>query len=364
MAVLPVKSVIFLTCDNYTFTIGRYIGGRGEIMTIKQFWQAPYRLRLITQLLFLGWCLFLGVQFSLFVRHFETAGVSPYYARPPGVEGFLPIGALVSFKAWLTGGILDTLHPAALVLFVTFLVMALLARKSFCSFICPVGTLSEWCWKLGRRLFGRNFRVWTPLDLLLRSLKYVLLLFFVKIILVDMPLPAIRQFLSSDYWAVADIKMLQFFTDMSLLSGGIILLLTLLSLLYQNAWCRYLCPYGALHGFLSLLSPVRVRRSLQSCTDCGTCSRVCPARIDVRHKTSVASMECTGCLTCVHNCPEPETLQLAVGHKVLPGRVFVVWVLGLFATGVLVGMLSGHWQSSLEYQDYQQLFKAMTRIRH
>ena len=328
------------------------------------FLQSPYRWRLVIQTLFLGWCIYLGIQFSLFVRHFETFGALPFYNRPPGVEAFLPIGALVSFKAWLVGGVLDPVHPAALVLFVTFLIMALFARKSFCSFICPVGTLSEWSWKLGQRLFGRNFRVWYPLDLLLRSLKYLLLLFFVKIILIDMPLPAVKQFLSGEYWAVADVKMLRFFTDISLLSGGIVLLLTLLSLIYKNAWCRYLCPYGALLGLLSMFSPVRVRRNLQSCTDCGSCSRVCPARIDVQNKVSVASAECTGCMTCVHNCPEPETLRMSVGTKMLPGWSFILLVMGLFAAGVLVGMLSGHWESSLGYADYQQLIRKMPRISH
>jgi polyferredoxin len=280
-------------------------------MKNRLFPQSAYQIRLVIQALFLVWCIFIGIQFSLFVRHFATFGAMPYYSRPPGVESFLPIGALVSLKAWLTAGILDPVHPAALILFVTFLAMALLARKSFCSFICPVGTISEWSWKLGQKLFGRNFKVWYPLDLLLRSLKYLLLLFFAKIILVDMPLPAIRQFLAGEYWAVADVKMLQFFTNMSLLSVGVILLLTLLSLVYKNVWCRYLCPYGALLGLLSMLSPVRVRRNLQSCTDCGTCSRVCPARIDVQTKHSVASAECTGCMTCVHNCPEQNTLQIS-----------------------------------------------------
>ncbi len=326
--------------------------------------QSAYRWRLIIQALFLSWCLFIGIQFSLFVRHFETSGAMPYYSRPPGVEGFLPIGALVSFKAWLVGGLLDSVHPAALVLFVTFLAMAFLTRKSFCSFLCPVGTLSEWSWKLGQRLFGRNFRVWRPLDLLLQSLKYLLLLFFVKIILIDMPLPAIKQFLAGEYWAVADLKMLQFFTNVSLLSGGIILFLTLLSLFYKNVWCRYLCPYGALLGLFSMLSPVRVRRNSQSCTDCGSCSRACPARIDVQNKLSIASPECSGCMTCVQNCPEPNTLQMSFGPKTLPGWSFVLLVIGLFASGVLIGMLSGHWESSLGYADYQQLIKKLPGIGH
>jgi len=316
------------------------------------------------QWLMLGWCLFLGVQFALFVRHFQNPAVNPYYPRPPGVEGFLPIGALVSFKAWVTRGYLDPVHPAALVLFVTFLAMALVTRKSFCSFICPVGTLSEPLWKLGQRLFRRNFRIWSWLDVVLRGAKYALLLFFAKLILLDMPGAALQGFLSGSYWAVADIRMLHFFTDMSLTSGVVIGGLVLLSLVYKNIWCRYLCPYGALLGMLSWFSPLVVRRFTSRCTDCGTCSRVCPTLLDVQHKDGVYSPECTGCLTCVSKCPEEGALRVSVWRRPLPSWVFILLVVAVFASGVAAGMVSGHWQTRLSYEDYRQLVPLAERIGH
>ena len=42
--------------------------------------------------------LWLGVQFYFWVRHFETGGQSAYVSRPPGVEGWLPIAALMNLK--------------------------------------------------------------------------------------------------------------------------------------------------------------------------------------------------------------------------------------------------------------------------
>ena len=319
-------------------------------------------LRWGIQWLMLGWCLFLGVQFALFVRHFQNPAEFAYYARPPGVEGFLPIGALVSFKAWLASGYLDPVHPAALVLFVTFLAMAFLARKSFCSYVCPVGTLSEAFWKLGTKVFGRNFRVWGWLDALLRAGKYALLLFFIKLIIVDMPVAALQGFLTAPYWAVADIRMLHFFTGMSWLSGGIILLLAVLSVIYKNFWCRYLCPYGALLGLLSMLSPMLVRRYTSKCTDCGTCSRACPSLIDVQRKEGVHSPECTGCLTCVSSCPEEGALEISLWRRPLPASLFMLLVVLVFSVGVATGMLSGHWQTSLTYEDYLRLVPLAERM--
>lgn len=331
-------------------------------MRQKQMMTKVTHWRLLVQWVFLGWCVFLGVQFALFVRHFEAMGQTAYYPRPPGVEGFLPIGALVGLKAWLTSGYFDPIHPAALVLFLVFLAMALLARKSFCSWLCPVGTLSEGGWKLGRKIFGRNFRIWHWLDLLLRVAKYALLLFFVKLVLIDMPVMALKGFLQAPYWAIADIKMLRFFTDMSLTSALIILALSVLSVFYQNFWCRYLCPYGALHGLFSFFSPLRVMREQQTCTGCGACSRACPARIDVQNKVYVCSVECTGCLTCVDNCPEKKTLKIGFWHKPLPSWSFALLVVLLFAGGVLLGMLSGHWETSLQYSDYQRLIPLANRL--
>ena len=49
------------------------------------------------------------------------------------------------------------------------------------------------------------------------------------------------------------------------------------SVFVQNFWCRYLCPYGALLGLTSLLSPLRIRREPAACIDCAKCAKACPS---------------------------------------------------------------------------------------
>src|SRR5690348_9243060 len=129
------------------------------------------------QFAFLALNMYLGVVFYFWVRGYETGSV-PGLARPAGVEGYLPIAGMMNFKYWLLSGHVADVHPAAMFLLVVFVATAFLFRKAFCSWLCPVGTVSEYLWRLGRRLFRCNFRLPRWVDIPLRSVKYLVLAFF------------------------------------------------------------------------------------------------------------------------------------------------------------------------------------------
>lgn len=323
-------------------------------------------IRIAVQWCFLFWVVGIGIRFGMFVNSVESGATTPLISRPPGVEGFLPIGALTSLKYWLVSGTIHPVHPAALVIFMAILLMSLLAKKSFCSWLCPVGTLSEVVYKLGRKVFGHNFRIWLWLDLLLRGIKYLLLLLFLVFILIGMSGEKVIKFLDAPYWAVSDVKMLHFFTKMSGTTMVVLVTLTFLSLFYKMFWCRYLCPYGALLGLLSAMSPFKIRRDATGCTGCQRCSAACPSGLAVHSSTAVFSPECTGCLTCVANCPERNVLAMQpfFWKRPLPVWVFPAVVVFIFMAGIGAGMVSGHWQSSLSYADYQRLIPLVQNLSH
>jgi ferredoxin len=323
-------------------------------------------IRTVVQWCFLFWLIGIGIRFGMFINSVESGAAAPIVSRPPGVEGFLPIGALTGLKYWLVSGNIHPVHPAALVIFLAILLMSLLAKKSFCSWLCPVGTLSEGIHKLGRLLIGRNFSAWRWLDVVLRGIKYLLLLLFVKLILLDMPAEALGGFLDAPYWAVSDVKMFHFFTRMSVTTMVVLASLTFLSLLFKNFWCRYLCPYGALLGLASFVSPFKVRRDATGCTGCQLCSAVCPSALAVHSCKAVSSPECTGCLTCVAHCPEQNVLamQPVFWRRPLPVWVFPTVVVLIFMAGIAAGMASGHWNSSLSYADYQRLITLVPYLSH
>jgi polyferredoxin len=329
------------------------------------------RLRRAYQLGFLALNAWLGSQFYLWVRHFETLGRGTAVSRPPGVEGYLPIAGLMNTKYWLLTGKVPDIHPAAMALVITFVAIAFLLRKAFCSWLCPVGTLSEFLWKLGRRFFRRNFHLPRWVDLPLRGLKYLLLAFFLWAV-GSMSAADIDAFLRSPYGLIADVKMLNFFRFLGF-SGAITLAaLILASVLVQNFWCRYLCPYGALLGLASLISPVRINRNPQACIDCVRCARACPAALPVDKLISVKSAECTACLECVAVCPAKDALSLGTvfsapepsGPRVLqPWAVAAGIAILFFGLGALARR-TGHWDTNLPSQVYMQLVPHANEAKH
>src|SRR5664279_3170367 len=90
-------------------------------------------LRIAIQWAFLLFQLYLGVQLFRFVLYFRSGGASSFVARPDGVEVFLPVSALVSLKDWLLQGEINGVHPAALVILLTVILVSLLLKRSFCS---------------------------------------------------------------------------------------------------------------------------------------------------------------------------------------------------------------------------------------
>ncbi|MFY9826333.1 MAG: 4Fe-4S binding protein [Thermoanaerobaculia bacterium] len=309
-----------------------------------------YRLRIVVQAGFVVVCILLGIQFARFVSAAE-AGRLPLPTRPPGVEGFLPISGLMGLVDWVRTGTLNTIHPAAAMLTLIGLALAILLRRSFCSWICPVGFLSESLARLGRRLFGRNFRIWKWLDIPLRGLKYLLMAFFLWAIF-GMSEAALRSFLDSPYNRLADVKMGLFFTEMTAVGAWVLFVLAALSLLYNGFWCRYLCLYGALLGLTSWLSPTRIERNPQTCIDCGLCDRVCMARLPVSKKINVLSPECIGCMDCVAVCPIKDALGLRAAKRRLSLQAYAAAVLILFFAGYFGARAFGHWENRISDAEY------------
>ena len=322
------------------------------------------RLRRWFQAAFLILNIWIGVEFYLFVRYYESGGGTPWVPRPAGVEGWLPIASLMNLKAFLTTGAVPLLHPAGMFLLIAFLASSLLFRKSFCSWLCPVGTISEYLWRLGRRTFRRNFYLPRWLDVAFRSAKYILLALFLYSVL-SMPVSAIEAFLRGPYGLMADVKLLNFFRFLSIASAVVLGLLIFASVFVQNFWCRYLCPYGALMGLAAMVGPLRIRRIPSVCIDCGKCAKACPSVLPVDQLVTIRSAECLGCMECVASCPAAGALFLSAGgRRRVPSWAIALGVTVLFAGITGYAKWTGHWRTDLPSHLYFELIPQARELSH
>ena len=280
------------------------------------------------------------------------------------MAGSFSIASLMNFKVLLATGRITTLHPAGMFLLIAFLAMSWIFRKSFCGWLCPVGTASEYLWRLGRKIFRRSFRLPRRADIALRSLKYILLALFLYAV-GSMSVPAIHAFLEGPYGIVDDVKMLNFFRLLGLTGGVVMAMLILTSVFVQNFWCRYLCPYGALMGLVSLASPPRIRRNANLCIDCGKCAKACPSALPMDRLITIKSAECTGCMQCVAACPAADALFLsAPRRRHMPGWVGAAGVATLFLGVCGWAQWSGNWNTNLPSRIYFELIPHANEFSH
>ncbi len=320
--------------------------------------------RRLAQIIFLVLNVLIGLQFVLFVRYFESGGRTIHISRPPGVEGWLPIAGLMSLKYFLATGHIPSIHPAAMVLVASFLFISLLFRKSFCSWLCPVSTVSEALWKLGKKLLKRNWRLPQFVDLPLRSLKYLLLALFVYAVS-GMSALSIAAFLSNPYGLVVDVKMLYFFVHLSNVAAITLVALTILSIFIQNFWCRYLCPYGALMGLAALFSPAGIRRDKERCIDCAKCTKACPALLKVDSLDKIRSAECTACMECVAVCPAEGALQMSWPRRhAIPSWVIATGLAIILTATVGFAKWKGAWGSNIPDSTYERLIPVLDQLTH
>ncbi len=307
------------------------------------------------QIIFFIITLFIGIKFYLFVAQLES-GAAMTLDRPPGVEAFLPISALVSLKYLLCTGIFNMVHPSALVIFLIICATALVVKKGFCSWICPFGLLSDYLAKLHLYLFKKQMHLPKWVDLPLMGIKYAIAGFFLWSVFFKMPVAALDQFIQSPYNTFADLKMLELFTKISFTSFWVITAILILSVIVRNFWCRYLCPYGAILGVISFFSMGKIKRDDRNCIRCGKCEKICSGRISIMEKAQINSVECSACLRCVDVCSQ----ENAIGFSLFPGKTpmgqkrIALVLIAFFTVGITAAKLTGRWQNEVPVNAYRQ----------
>jgi len=251
----------------------------------------------------------------------------------PPVDALCPFGGLESlFSLLFQGKYLNRIFSSSFILLGITIILVFVSGRSFCGWICPLGTLQGLMGGIGRRLTGRKFPLSLQVDQRVRYMRYPILIIFTVGAWIGGKL-LIRPY---DPW-VAYMHLSEFGDVIEEFPIGLVILVVSLiaSLFIPRFFCRYLCPMGIFLGLVNRLSPFRLERNQDTCIDCMLCDKKCPVGIPVQSMIEVDRVECLSCGECVPICPVPETLEFKFARR----RLITPLALGLMVVLVFFGVI-------------------------
>lgn len=222
--------------------------------------------------------------------------------------------------------------------FLTFYLFFVVLNKAFCGWVCPLGTLQELLYRLGRVL-KRPFRGLSETAAKrLRPVKWAVLLILVMALPLAAGLGVTPAATGDAFCQVCPSRLATTLltgdgTQLTIKQGSALefafgaLANTLFgfvivaALAARQPFCR-VCPLLALNAAFQRLSPMRlVKREHDKCEKCGICRQACPMdipEIHHEHGGQAFSEDCTLCGRCAEYCPDDGVIQLKFG----PLRLF------------------------------------------
>ena len=231
----------------------------------------------------------------------------------PGAVGACPLGALQNALA-SSGARAPFLMLGIVMLF------GLLLGRTICGYLCPVGLGQELLYKIKTPKLkkSRYTRV-------LSYLKYVILIVFAVAVPLmyglsgATPVPAFCKYICPAGTFGGGVGLLsnpanadQFdmlgplFTWKFALMAAIVVS----CIFIFRAFCRFICPLGAIYGFFNKISLIGVKLDKNTCTDCGLCLAHC--KMDIKR---VGDHECINCGECIDVCPAKAIRWKGTGFK-------------------------------------------------
>jgi polyferredoxin len=251
-----------------------------------------------------------------------------------GVDALCPFGGIETLWSLVTGAtFLQRIAASSLVLLIAMVATALVFRRAFCGYLCPLGALQEFSAKLGNLIFrGKRPEMPAWLDKPARWIKYIVLVGFTVWTWQAATL-VMRPY---DPWvAYMHLTSKELFAELGI--GLAVLGVTVVgSVVYDRFFCKYACPTGAFLGAISRLSVFKVRRTESTCTSCGACDKACPVNVSVSTVAVVEDPECINCNECVNVCPVKDTLAVSAPGTVATRKV----VSPLAMLGVVVAIMA------------------------
>ena len=232
------------------------------------------------------------------IKNFCVPGFNCYSC--PGAIGACPLGALQNALA-------SSDKRAPYYVLGILMLYGLILGRTICGWLCPLGLIQELFYKIPTPKVKKN-----RFTHALSYLKYVLLAVFVVIIplaysLQQYPVPGFCKYIcpagtfEGAMGLLANPVNAGKFSILNILFTRkfvIMVAILLACVFFYRAFCRFLCPLGAIYGLFARVSILGVKVEKSKCTNCGRCVAHC--KMDIRH---VGDHECIHCASCVDVCP-------------------------------------------------------------
>jgi ferredoxin len=244
----------------------------------------------------------------------------------------------IIFPGTIRGGFADIST-----MFVIWIGGTIALGRGFCAWGCFFGGLEDGLSRLRRRALVRHISErWT-------YLPYAVLAAIVLLSALSLS-PTYCMWLCpfktvSEYVAVTDFKTaLQAAIFLSLFFALVVVLPVLSR---RRTQCGLFCPMGAFQGFFNKTNLFEVRIDSRQCNDCARCTRICPTFSidDASLKRGAPRLSCCKCGRCVDECPKGAATFHVKGTPLRPrdgrARLLFLYPAFLFLITFGGGMIQG-----------------------
>jgi ferredoxin-type protein NapH len=204
------------------------------------------------------------------------------------LSGFIFLAPIMPMEL---GGIVNVLTGvtalnAGIIVICAVVAFTLVAGRTFCGTICPVGSLQELVYGVPvQKIVIRRTEI--P--------ERIRLAVFVATVIAAFYLIDLMAFTG-----LYDLFALTLSVSLLVAAGHI-----LISVFLYRPVCRILCPFGVLFSVLAEFSLFRLRRT-DTCISCKKCEKACPTRTAGKHDSK---RECYLCGRCTDVCPVDTALS-------------------------------------------------------
>ena len=222
----------------------------------------------------------------------------------PAAAGACPLGSIQNALA-ATG------HNAGWYVLGILMLYGVILGRTICGWLCPLGLFQELLNLIPTPKIKKN-----RITRVLSWLKYVLLGVFVIALPLwyglryDLPLPGFCKYICPAGTSEGAMGLLantmpvntSYFSMLGVLFTRkfiIMLVIGLGCIFCYRAFCRFICPLGAIYGLFNRFNIVGVKVDEDRCNHCGACVRSCG--MDVRR---VGDHECINCGRCMTACSQ------------------------------------------------------------